>query len=352
MSSSAFGAFVTPSKGKAKAAADPDDGFVRKKRAILHDAREERETKRALRETSPFDFVFENPLHGKLWNTECMQQLQAKYQYTTYFQQTTYCRYEFEYKKPTGFLSSLPDLKLLPPCQKESPCEWKQRYKKHQTAVLSCSQAQRNSVPKGLVDAEVDAWIKRTPWAAKRLFVDVFSGFGSVHEAVLERSDGIHVYSNEWIKRRGQSIELDMRKFDLTALLMFAIQKAFRGIDGHLDPPMEGDGSTEDIISWVTQERIAVLFHVSTPCETYSNAAGGTHRARGSARPLTATARAHDEMNAKLVAWFREHVLDVAPPPPVPAPPMRPPPPPQEKLQRPKARAAAAAPPPPPTVPQ
>jgi hypothetical protein len=347
-SSSSF--TTTPSKGKANAGGE-DDGFVRRKRAVMLDAQNERESKCALRKTVPLDFVFENPLHGKLWDTTCMQKLRTECQYTVYFERTSYCQYDFEYMKPTGFLTSLPELTLKPPCRNEHPCWWMQRYKKHPTAVLSCSQAQRNSVPTKLVDAIVIAWIKRTRWATKRLFIDVFSGFGSVEEAVRERGDGIHVYSNEWVRGRGQSIDLDMRLFDLTSLLMFAIQRTFRDIDGHLDPPMKGGGSTEDIIEWLKQEKTAVLFHVSTPCETYSSAAGVSHRARGGARPVSPKAREHDYMNATLVAWFRKHVLEVVPPPPPPAPPLPPVPPAQAKLPRPRPRAAAAPScPPPPSV--
>ena len=337
------GRYTTPSKGKA---AIDDTGFVRSKRAIMREAEEEKESKRAMRKTVPLDFVFENPLDGKLWDTKFMTKLRSDYQYTTYFDRTSYCQYGFDYRKHTGFLSSLPAMNLVAPCRKDNPCRWMERDGQHPHAVLGTSQAQRNSIPAPLVDAEINAWIRRTPKATKRLFIDVFAGFGSVDEAVKARPEGIHVYSNEWVRGRGQSIELDMRRFDMTTLLMFALQKTFRDADGHLDPPMEGDGLVADMIKWLKNQSVAVLIHVSTPCETYSAASGGYHRPRGDVTPLTLKARDHDTMNAKLVTWFRTHVLEVEMPPPVPAPPLPSVPPAQARLPRPSRAVPPPAPPP------
>lgn len=197
-------------------------------------------------------------------------------------------------------------MNLKAPCP-GNRCDFTRETGKHSAEVLTCSQAERNSIPELLVGAEIDAWIARTPWASKRLFIDVFHGFGSVGKAVSKRREGIHVYSNEWVHGRGSSIELDMSKYDLSMLLAFALNKTFVGEYGEL-PPMNGDG-VPGMKHWMQQQSIAVLFHLSTPCETYSTAAGSVHRDAGRVVPKTTPAGAHDTMNAAFVSWFSEHAL-------------------------------------------
>ena len=62
-------------------------------------------------------------------------------------------------------------------------------------------------------------------------------------------------------------------------------------------------------VEWCNAEKIAVLFHCSTPCDTYSVVGLKSHRVGKTLEPKTPMARDHDVMNASLIDYFTSIVL-------------------------------------------
>ena len=138
--------------------------------------------------------------------------------------------------------------------------------------------------------------------------MDVFSGFGSVVRTVQDFYPHVDVFASDIVKREGNNIEWDARHKDsLEILLRFALsclRRNGRQIEVYaqlLSAPTS---------AWCTQFKLAkvtVLFHLSTPCETYSTAAGSHHRKdrKDGGRPEDTSdlARAHDAMNNAILAW-------------------------------------------------
>ena len=62
----------------------------------------------------------------------------------------------------------------------------------------------------------------------------------------------------------------------------------------------------QGLIQWLREEKIAVLFHLSTPCNTYSIDGLGANRDKTTLKPKSDLARKHDEMNSKLVEWLKQ----------------------------------------------
>ena len=260
-----------------------------------------------------FDVVFENPLHGRFKDLPSVARMLRERPDRVKRIDTSYCHFDgFEYNKPTVFITTLTDLKLPPPCPK-TPCAAVRAGELHAHHVSECDAALKNAIPTGITDAIVDAWLAKhagTSRAAPRafVFVDTFAGYGSVHTRVRERHPNVIVYAND-IVDRGQEGLFDLSAdspFTLGSLLAMAMAKRFpSSIDGMAAHP-------EGAIGWAKAQKIAVLFHVSTPCETYSTQALGVHRVAGSATPTSAAARKADDMNDALMVWVERFVL-VAP---------------------------------------
>jgi hypothetical protein len=273
-------------------------GFVPRKRKLV-----QLEKQRAFEERPKgVDFVIENPLDGKLKDTQFMKDLLADYPHTVFQKSTSYCHYGVSYRKRTVLFTTLDAFSPSPPCPFKPCIDWRV-YGSHSMGVPDLAQDQRNSLPVLLVDAEIQAWILSTPWATRRLFVDVFSGFGSVVRRVREKYPDILTYANDIVSREDNDIELDMRFFGMRGLLIFAFKNHF---EDYFEEACDGK---DGILGWLRRNNVALLLHVSCPCETYSTAAGCTHRSSKSAAPKSNKAIEHDRMNNSIVKWLRQNAL-------------------------------------------
>ena len=257
-----------------------------------------------------FDVVFENPLHGRFKDLPSVARMLRERPDRVKRVETSYCHFDgFEYNKPTVFITTLTDLALPPPCPR-NPCAAVRAGELHGAQVGECDAATKNSIPTGITDAIVDAWLaKHTETGATAfVFVDAFAGFGSVHARVRARHPSVSVYANDIVDRE-QEGDFDLSAdsgFTLGSLLAMALGKRF---PASIDAIAAHPGGP---VGWAKAKKIAVLFHVSTPCETYSTQALSVHRVAGSATPTSAAARKADDMNDALVAWV-ERVVLVAP---------------------------------------
>lgn len=283
-------------------------GFVPKKRKLLSQAREAdnaakaSEDLRIAQRPTGIDFVIENPLDGKLKETEFIKSFLQKNSGTVFTRSTSYCHYGVNYRKRTIFFTSLKSFSPTMPCPAKPCIDWRV-YTSHTTNIASLPMDSRNSIPDLLTDAEIDAWVTDTPWASNRMFVDVFSGYGSVVRRVRNNYPGVFTYANDIVLRPDNDVEIDMQKFNIGHLLTFAAKKHFpEDFHGCLD---HNDG----IVGWFRKKKIAVLLHISCPCETYSTAAGSTHRNKKSPVPKTTKAIDHDRMNASIVEWLNSNTL-------------------------------------------
>ena len=91
-------------------------------------------------------------------------------------------------------------------------------------------------------------------------------------------------------------MELDLREFPCYFMMNLALLRFF----GNPSLPDMPHG----LHAWLRHERVAILFHLSTPCNTYSLDGIGTHRVTSTLTPKTKLAREHDEMNTKLIEWL------------------------------------------------
>jgi hypothetical protein len=276
------------------------DGFVRKRRA----------RKRA-RRVSPkgfVDFTFENPLHGKFKDLPSVTAMLCCYPDHVRRLDTSYCNLGFQHQKPTVIITSLTGVRLPPPCPKQ-PCAAVRAGLPHAARVADCDDAAKNALPPALVDALVEAWLRKhadaQTGAEAYLLIDVFAGFGSVHGRVRERWPQVCVYAND-IVDRGQDAVLDLSAdspFGLGSLLAVALVKHFNKNANELRTHPGG------AVGWANAHKIAVLFHISTPCETYSTQALAVHREAGTCTAVSRAAHRADAMNDTLVAWIERAVL-------------------------------------------
>lgn len=286
---------------------------ARRDRAARHHDRERKRddnlwrTRRSVTGNGLFDVVFENPLHGRFKDLPSVERLLRERPDHVRRLDTSYCHFcGFEYNKPTVFITTLMDLELPPPCPR-NPCAAVRAGEMHAAHVSECDAATKNSIPTGITDAIVDAWLaKHTETGAREfVFVDAFAGFGSVHTRVRARHPSVIVYANDIVDRR-QEGDFDLSAdspFTLNSLLAMALARRFpKSIQAMAAHP-------ESAVGWAKAKKIAVLFHVSTPCETYSTQALGVHRVAGSATPTSAAARRADDMNDALVAWVERFVV-------------------------------------------
>jgi len=259
------------------------------------------------RRTNMFDFCFENPLDGKFKDLPVVQELLKRYPYMVKLASTSYCLFGYDYRKRTCFLTSLTNFKPESPCP-ETPCLWIRNGLKHPMTVQDCRVSQKNSIPEPLVDLLVHSWKKRhVDQASAYLLIDVFSGWGSVSKRVKEKWPDVKVYSNDIISRPQNNVELDMGAksvFQPSTLLVMALMKHF---------PLDFDRITKfdgGPVAWCNANRIAVLFHCSTPCVSYSLVGLKCHRVGKTLEPKSKTARDHDDMNTYIIEYFRTLVLE------------------------------------------
>ena len=126
-----------------------------------------------------------------------------------------------------------------------------------------------------------------------------------MHDRVRERWPQVVVYAND-IVDRGQHAVLDLSAdspFGLGSLLAVALVKHF---NTHANELRAHPGGA---VEWVKAHQVAVLFHISTPCETYSTQALAVHREAGTGTALSRAAHRADAMNDALVAWLERAVL-------------------------------------------
>lgn len=263
------------------------EGFVPKKR------------KRATARDHPISFLFENPLDGAFKNMAFTKSILKES--GVFLTSTSYCHYGLPYRKRTVFLSTLAGFHPALPCPSNACAAFKTSGR-HASVVKEQSAAEKNSIPAKLVDLEVQAWLASHPDAEQRfLFIDVFAGYGSVAERVRCKFPQVSVYANDIVRRKDNNVELDMSKFDLTFLIKLALLLNF----GLPDGPSDATG----LVEWLRGEKIAVLLHISTPCNTYSVDGMAANRDKITLQPRSALARAHDRMNTDLMQWLRESCL-------------------------------------------
>ena len=116
---------------------------------------------------------------------------------------------------------------------------------------------------------------------------------------VRERYPDILTFANDIVSRDDNDIELDIRFFGVRGLITFAFKKHF---DDYFEEACNHSGG---MLGWLRSNNVALLLHVSCPCETYSTAAGSTHRSAKSSSPKTKKALEHDRMNFAIVKWLR-----------------------------------------------
>jgi len=297
----------TPAPPPVPGPSSSSDGFVPKKRLLMQTP--------PWRAENMLDFSFENPLDGKFKDLPVVKQLLKDYPYLVKQVGTSYCHYGFDYRKRTVFVSSLPNFDPTPPCP-DFKCYWVASGLSHPGTVLACGSAQKNSLPPRLIDGLIDSWRKRHEGKATAyLLVDVFSGWGSVKARAAEKKSmgqwlDLRTYSNDLVQRDHTDVTLDMSAdstWTPAALLTFAVDK-------HWPEDTKARSSHPGgVIGWLNQQKIAVLFHCSTPCDTYSLVGLKSHRVGKTLEPKTQMARDHDAMNAKLIDYFRMTALSPLP---------------------------------------
>lgn len=265
------------------------DGFRPKKRA------------RVPSRDHPIDFLLENPLDGKFKDMPFIKSIVDGYPDYVFKKPTSYCHYGFAYMKRTVFIGTLHKFNPAMPCR-GNPCSVYKTHRRHASQVKGQSAADKNSIPSRLVDLEVAAWVSKYPDPKHRfLFIDVFAGYGSVSQHIRDKYPNIHVYANDIVKRKDNNVELDMNKFPTYFLFNLALQRFF-------GDPMLPD-MPQGLVQWLRDEKIAVLIHVSSPCNTYSIDGLGPNRDKITLEPKSELARQHDEMNSKLVEWLKQLCL-------------------------------------------
>lgn len=255
------------------------------------------------RRHSRIDFVFENPLDGAFKKMPFVKQLLERFPYWTRCRGTSYCKYGTDYRKRTVLISSL-KLRLAPPCPNPA-CVHLKRAKTHPRSVADLCSAEKNSLPQGLVDAILDQWMtdaaERHATVRTYLIIDVFSGFGSVSAAIRSRQlPDVHVFGNDFVDRNGGDTTFDLSAdspFTLASLVWLACFKMGVAVSEYTD-----------ITTMLEDRQITVLFHLSTPCTTYSTN-GMSHHRNQDRSPKTSLARAHDAMNTALLSELERLAL-------------------------------------------
>ena len=252
-------------------------------------------TARSAAATKMVDFCFENPLDGCFKAHPLVRSLLSTHNPHVKFKGTSYCHYDFQYRKRTALISSISSLNPTPPCPSPACAHYK-LHGHHAAQVVDGTQCERNSIPPQLVDEILRAWTSTYAGRAREfLVIDLFAGWGSMKKRAAESWPNVHVYANDIVDREGVDLNLDLSYDTATRVrlvLTFALLRHWPDAK-----PVHG------VFEWLAEQRIAVLFHCSTPCRTYSVDGLATHRfANG--RPKTDTAAADDRMNSELVCLF------------------------------------------------
>lgn len=254
------------------------------------------------------DFLFENPLWGRFKDHPSVQSLLEDHAGMVTQVTTSYCHYGYRYQKPSVFIGTLTNLRLSQPCPK-NPCRYMERDGAHPQRSAECSTAQKNSLPPALIDVIIQAWMDRRPSASAYLLIDVFSGWGSLEKRIEENGEKwptLKTFANDWGRRDHTDAQFDMgaeSKLGPEHLVALAVWKHYRE---HVDDVLATDGGA---MAWLKAQNIAVLFHCSTPCRTYSTQALKVHREATTAIPKTEAARHDDAMNQALIRYFEDVVL-------------------------------------------
>lgn len=229
---------------------------------------------------------------------------------------TSYCHYGYAYRKRTMFVSTLTNFDpveacpLFPGKTRGKMCADVESGKNHTNTVGDCNTAEKNSLPPGLIDELIDSWRDRHKGtASKFLFIDLFSGWGSIVNRVADRKrigdwKNVYVYSNDLNNKREHTPNVN---FDMGARSYFDVGSVLGVAIRHLWPDLIYDLTSETEYKWLEKNKIAVLVHCSTPCLSYSLNGKAHHRPKG--EQISKEARAHDEMNANLIDYFRREFL-------------------------------------------
>lgn len=272
----------------------------------------------------PLNFTWENP-EGKLWELPFMKRFVANefvkrsngggvLTEIVFQRKTSYCQYDSPFEKPTRFVTSLPDLELAKPCVERRCAISKGPQRKHPAELQGQSSATKNAIPTGIIFSIFEAWTATYSGSKpKPVFVlfDAFAGFGSTQKAAdawnktRGADEQIKVVQNDILRSRGD-VTINMQSFSLRTAIGLILGPYLGASDSSSRP------AATSLVSLLRENRIALLIHLSTPCETYSRASGCVHRARGSADPLTPKAEAHDVMNERLVSELQELLLEGA----------------------------------------
>lgn len=265
------------------------------------------------------DYSFENPLDGELKSsppfvrtlTVCGPDSE---QPMVWARKTSYCHYGYDYRKRTVFLTTLEAFAPAAPCPCR-PCARVAGGGVHASTVAGSAPEQKNSIPPLLVDEILDAWVARHAANNVTLFVlvDVFAGWSSFKKRILQRQSSgelqnVRAFANDIRAVPLCDANVDLEQDALSPMSFLLLLALRRSLPSELAWELEQNLSR--IYAWIEEARVAVLFHVSTPCETYSTNGLGKHRPKGGER--SKKARTADEMNAHIFAWLRFHVHRVA----------------------------------------
>lgn len=251
----------------------------------------------------PLAFTVENPLESKLRQLPAMRRLLAIEDVRLW--PTSYCHFGAEHRKRTFVVSNVPALLLPAPCP-TPPCTHARRGAHPVSVRGGLSQAERNALPEQLVVALAAAWERATPWARHRVVIDVFSGFGSVGEALEKSRPSWSVLANDVVRGRSHLdllVDAGGRHDQLHILVALGALKARRA-NAQLDAAWRALPSGTELARALHTCHLAVWIHLSTPCETYSVLGGDVHRSKGSFAPKTEKADRHDRMNTALFEWL------------------------------------------------
>jgi len=241
------------------------------------------------------DFCMENPLDGHFKKLPALNNMLSSFSGVVQ-RPTSYCHYDYAYRKRTVFFTSLTAFRPILPCPGHKCGMLLGGDASHSSRVADSTQSQRNSIPLPLLDELLTAWTQKTKTRAEHyLLIDAFAGFGSVRACVERGWPGVRLFCNDIVDRVGVNFTLDLSVDTdqrLQALLVLAVKKFWHH--------MRMDNG---VLQCLSDNKIAVLVHCSTPCETYSTQALAVHRfADGS--PRSKQAADADNMNTALVQFF------------------------------------------------
>tara|TARA_Y100000389_G_C17461990_1_gene522472 strand:- start:2557 stop:4017 length:1461 start_codon:yes stop_codon:yes gene_type:complete len=282
------------------------------------------------------DFSFENPMESCLWDLPAMADMMTSFPGRVVRLDTSYCHYDFAYRKRTSFVTTVKKFSPPPPCPR-APCAHYRQNGSHRSGVLGLGVRQKNSIPTRLLREMLRAWMLQNSGAIEYTVIDMFAGYGSLDSAIKDAKADINIdeeidpcdedklafWADRWSRVRyfGNDVSASARcssfrpnaDFDVNHILE---PGALTGL-GHLVKMAlsatemgvcEQKRLDADPLAYCRGDRSAVLFHCSTPCSTYSLNARAHHRDE-ELGPTTETAASHDVMNETLIRAFIERIL-------------------------------------------